>query len=110
MKKVNKEVNTKNINFDKLDDKQKVNCIKNLLFNTDLNTAISSIVEKEKKDLKLISIIKDCIREDLIKNKVKEQAYIKEEKDIKLYIYSRIISYLSFYNKKVILKIFLESL
>lgn len=99
-----------NINFNNLDHNQKVNCVKNLLFNSDLNTALSSIIEKEKKDLELTNIIIECLNDKLIYNKIKENVFIKKENSIKTYTYSRILSYLVFYNKKVILKNFFESL
>lgn len=100
----------KGVNFDKLNHNQKVNCIKSLLFNKELNEALSIIIEKEKKDLELINIVVDCLNDDLIYNKVKENLYL-ESNDLEIvYLYSKIIGLLSFYKKDVILKILLESL
>lgn len=100
----------KGVNFDKLNHDQKVNCIKNLLFNKELNEALSIIIEKEKKDLELINIIVECLDDDLIYNKVKENLYLESDDLEIVFLYSKIIGLLSFYKKDVILKILLESL
>ncbi len=109
MKEENKRVK-KSINFDNLNDQQKLNCIKNLLYSEEINDALGIILEKEKKDLSLIKIIIDCLQDEVISEKVKANVYLKEENSVKTYVFSRIISYLSFYNKRVILKNFFESL
>lgn len=96
-KKIDKP-NLNNFNYN-----QKVNYIKNLLFNSELNESLNYILQFEKKDLELINIIIDSLKEKNIINKIKEQLYVKDDKNAKLYVYSRIISILSFYNKPVIL-------
>lgn len=60
-------------NYNSLDDSQKINYVKNLLFNSNLNDALDSILKDEKKDLKWIKIIKDVLDEKLMINRIKEQ-------------------------------------
>ena len=102
--------NKESINFNGLNHDQKVNCIKNLLYSKNLISALNIILEKEKKDLELINIIIDCSSDELIAKKIKENLYLNPDSSIKLYLYSKIISILSFYNKKIILKKLFDSL
>ena len=48
--------------------------LKNLLFNSNLNDALDSILKDEKKDLKWIKIIKDVLDEKLMINRIKSSA------------------------------------
>ena len=46
-----------NININLLSEKQKVNYVKNLLFNSDINEVLNILLKDEKKDLSIIKII-----------------------------------------------------
>lgn len=99
-----------NPNIMALDDNQKVNYVKSLLFNRDINDALDTIIKVEKKDLKLIKIILDVLNEELLINRIKEQCNLSDKTSVKLFVYSRIIAMLSFYNKSVILNHFFKQL
>lgn len=99
-----------NPNIMALDDNQKVNYVKSLLFNRDINDALDTIIKVEKKDLKLIKIILDVLNEELLINRIKEQCNLSDKTSVKLFVYSRIIAMLSFYNKSVILNNFFKQL
>lgn len=99
-----------NPNIMALDDDQKVNYVKSLLFNHDINDALDTIIKVEKKDLKLIKIILDVLNEELLINRIKEQCNLSDKTSVKLFVYSRIIAMLSFYNKSVILNNFFKQL
>ena len=63
-------------NYNSLDDSQKINYVKNLLFNSNLNDALDSILKDEKKDLKWIKIIRTLLLVELyliyiVKNLIK---------------------------------------
>ena len=90
-------------NYNSLDDSQKINYVKNLLFNSNLNDALDSILKDEKKDLKWIKIIKDVLDEKLMINRIKEQCNLNDDLSAKAYVYSRILAILDFYKKTVIL-------
>lgn len=93
-----------------LDEKQKVNYVKNLLFNSELNDALDILLKDEKKDLSVTKIIIEVLNEDLIINRIKEQCNLTDTKNAKLFVYSNIIAILSFYNKSVILNNFFKNL
>lgn len=97
-------------NYNSLDDSQKVNYVKNLLFNSNLNDALDSILKDEKKDLKWIKIIKDVLDEELMINRIKEQCNLNDNLSAKAYVYSRILAILDFYKKTVILNAFFKNL
>ena len=69
-----------NVDFNKLDENQKVNYVKNLLFNSDLTKALDVLLQHEKKDLKIIKIILSVLDEDLIVNRIKEQCNLTDLK------------------------------
>lgn len=102
-------VNSKTVKLNNLNNSQKVNYIKNLLFSNEINKAIDEILLQEKKDLALISIIIDCLNDESICNKIKQDSGLKDDKTTKLFVYSKIISILSFYNKSVILNALFKS-
>ena len=52
-----------NVDFNKLEENQKVNYVKNLLFNSDLTKALDVLLQYEKKDLKIIKIILSVLDE-----------------------------------------------
>ena len=89
---------------------QKKNYVKNLLITKNLNDALSSILEYEQKDLKLINILLDVINEDLIQKKLMDDINIKSKYKIKNVIISKIIEILQFQNKDEILGLFFRSL
>ena len=93
-------------NYNSLDDSQKINYVKNLLFNSNLNDALDSIL----KDLKWIKIIKDVLDEKLMINRIKEQCNLNNDLSAKAYVYSRILAILDFYKKTVILNVFFKNL
>ena len=97
-------------NYNSLDDSQKINYVKNLLFNSNLNDALDSILKDEKKDLKWIKIIKDVLNEKLMINRIKEQCNLNDDLSAKAYVYSRILAILDFYKKTVILNAFFKNL
>ncbi|MFQ8989016.1 MAG: hypothetical protein ACLR6T_10085, partial [Intestinibacter sp.] len=72
-------------NYNSLDDSQKINYVKNLLFNSNLNDALDSILKDEKKDLKWIKIIKDVLDEKLMINRIKEQCNLNDDLSAKAY-------------------------
>lgn len=102
-------MNDKNVDFKNLSKTQKVNYVKNLLFNHEINEALDTLLKNEKKDLSTINIILEVLNEDLIINRIKQQCNLIDEKSAKLFVYSKILSILTFYNKTVILNGFLKS-
>ena len=90
-------------NIDKLDEKQKVNYIKNLLFNSEINDALDILLKKERKDLHIIHLILKTLDEDMMIKRIKQQCNLNDTKYVKPFVYSKIIATLSFYNKSVIL-------
>ncbi len=99
---------SENTNINLLSEKQKVNYVKNLLFNSDINEVLNILLKDEKKDLNIIKIIISVLDEKLILDRIKEQ--YNSSCDAKIYVYSRILSVLSFYNKSIIISNFLKSL
>ena len=93
-----------------LDSTQKVNYVKNLLFNSEINAALDTLLKKEKKDLSIIKVIIDALNDTLIINRIKEQCNLYDTESSKSFVYSRIIATLSFYNKTVILNSFFKFL
>ena len=57
------------LDFNKLEENQKVNYVKNLLFNSDLTKALDVLLQYEKKDLKIINasigFVKQCVSFDI---------------------------------------------
>ena len=90
------------VNFDNLTEKQRVNFVKNLLFNRDLEDAIGTLMKYEKKDLRVTNKIVESLNDKLIVKRIREQ-YNLSHMYPKIYVYSKIISVLSFYNKSGIL-------
>lgn len=103
MKKENMDINL-------LDNTQKVNYVKNILFNSEINDALDTLLKNEKKDLVVTKIIIDVLNEDLIINRIKEQCNLSDKESSKSFVYSRIIATLVFYNKTVILNSFFKFL
>lgn len=103
MKKENMDINL-------LDNNQKVNYVKNVLFNSEINDALDELLKNEKKDLGITKIIIDVLIEDLIINRIKQQCNLGDEESSKSFVYSRIIATLAFYNKTVILNSFFKFL
>lgn len=103
MKKENMDINL-------LDNTQKVNYVKNVLFNSEINDALDTLLENEKKDLAVTKIIIDVLNEDLIINRIKQQCNLSDKESSKSFVYSRIIATLVFYNKTVILNSFFKFL
>ena len=98
------------VDIKKLDSTQKVNYIKNLLFNNTLTESLDTLLKNEKKDLGTIKIIISSLDDDLIINRIKEECNFKDNKTTKIFIYSKIISVLFFQNKTVILNNFFKYL
>lgn len=98
----------KKVSFNNLSSEQKVNYVKNLLFNHDLTSALDMMLKEEKKDLGVIKTINEALKEDLIINRIKQECNIKS--NAKIFVYSKIISILAFYNKQIILEAFFKSL
>lgn len=91
----------------KLNKNQKINYVKKTLFNNDIEYALGEILEKEDNLLSHINIIKDILSDELILNKLKDNN--KDEKNIKLFIYSKIVKVLLFQNKKDLIEKYLNS-
>lgn len=91
------------LDFNNLNETQKVNYVKNLLFNSELNEALDKLLKNEKKDLKTINIILKTLDEELVINRIKQQCNLGDNVSSKSFVYSRIIATLAFYNKTVIL-------
>lgn len=98
------------VNFNNLDHNQKVNFIKNLLFSHGLIDALDIILKDEKKNLYNINIIIDILDEELVLNRIKKECNLTSDLGTKNYVYSKIISVLSFYNKTGVLNQFFKSL
>lgn len=98
------------VDFNNLNDSQKINYVKNLFFNSEINDALDTLLKNEKKDLKVITIILSVLDEELIINRIKQQCNLSNDNVAKVFVYSKILSILSFYNKTVILNKFLKSL
>lgn len=105
-----KDSKAKKINFSSLDYNQKTNCIKNLLYNTELTEALDTILMQENKELVLCNIIIDCLKDETISNKIKDLFFLTSIKEVETLVYSKIISILAFYKKNVILSKLLNSL
>ena len=100
---------TSKINFNKLNESQKINFIKNLFFNHDVIEVLSILLPKEKRDLNIVSLIKKSLDDKLIIDKIREECNFKNDKKVRIYVYSKIISVLSFYNKNNFLELFLKT-
>lgn len=98
----------KDIDINSLNSNQKINYVKNLIFNKEINNALDTLLKNEKKDLEFIKIIKDILSEDLIINRIKQQCNLNDNNSAKVFVYSRIIAILSFYKKSVILNKFFK--
>lgn len=100
----------KGLNTNNLDDVQKVNYVKSVLYNNELNDALNTLLQNEKKDLSMVKTIAIVLKDDLMINRLKQQRGQANVHDTKMLVYSRIISILSFYNKTVILNNFFKNL
>ena len=105
---MSKSNSNKKIDFNKLNENQQVNYVKNLLFNHDLTFSLDILLKEEKKDLRVIKIILKVLKEELIIDRIKQECNIKDS--IMPYVYSKIISLLAFYNKQNVLNAFFKSL
>ena len=101
--------NLSSININSLDKNKQINYIKKMLFSENINDAIDYIIKNEKKDLNLISILIKCLDDNTILNKIENENNLNSH-ETKLYVYSRILAFLEFYNKKVILNKFFLNL
>lgn len=98
----------KSVDFNNLNRMQRVNFVKTLFFNHEINEALDILLVNEKKDLSTIKIILEVLNEDLIINRIKQECNLNGEKNAKLFVYSKILGILSFYKKTVILNCFLK--
>ena len=96
--------------INKLNDKQKINYVKNILFNEDINDAVDLLLKDEKKDLLITNVIKDVLNDKLIVDRIKGQCNLTDSDSAKLFVYSKMLGIFSFYGKTVILSSFLKSL
>lgn len=94
----------------KLNKTQKINYVKNTLFNKEINEAVDILLKNEKKDLVISKIILDTLNEDLIINRIKEQCNLNDINNAKLFVYSKMLGIFNFYNKTVILNNFFKLL
>lgn len=95
-------------NINNMDSTRKINYAKCLIIEQNLTNALSILLKDEKKDLEIIDVILKVISDDTILNKIKEETYAKDITNVKLYVYSRILSVLSFYKKNGIISKFLN--
>lgn len=86
-----------------LNENQRVNYVKNLLFNYELNEALDMLLKDENKNLLAIKTIFSALKDELIIKRIKSQCNIKDDKRTIPFIYSKIISILAFYNKSLIM-------
>lgn len=86
-----------------LDENQRVNYVKNLLFNHELNEALDILLKDENKNLLAIKTILNVLKDELIIERIKSQCNIKDDKRTISFVYSKIISILAFYNKSLIM-------
>lgn len=93
-----------------LDEKQRENYVKNLLFNRELNEALDILLKEEDKNLLAIKTILSVLKDELIIKKIKEQCNIVSNERTISFVYSKIISILSFYNKSIIMTRFFKLL
>lgn len=98
------------VDFNNLNDTQKVNYVKNLLFNCEINEALDTLLKNEKKDLKVIKIILSVLDEELIVNRIKEQCNLNTDEGARVFVCSKILGILAFYNKTMIINSFLKNL
>lgn len=85
------------------DENQRVNYVKNLLFNHELNEALDILLKDEDKNLLAIKTIFSALKDELIIKRIKAQCNIKDDKRTISFVYSKIISILAFYNKSLIM-------
>lgn len=85
------------------DENQRVNYVKNLLFNHELNEALDILLKDEDKNLLAIKTILNVLKDELIIERIKSQCNIKDDKRTISFVYSKIISILAFYNKSLIM-------
>lgn len=85
------------------DENQRVNYVKNLLFNHELNEALDMLLKDENKNLLAIKTIFSALKDELIIKRIKSQCNIKDDKRTISFVYSKIISILAFYNKSLIM-------
>ena len=104
----NKE-NLSSININSLDKSKQISYIKKLLFSENINDVVDYIIQNEKKDLNLINILIECLNENPILSKIEKENNLSSH-EAKLYVYSRILAFLEFYNKKMVLNKFFLSL
>ncbi len=86
-----------------LDENQRVNYVKNLLFNHELNEDLDILLKDENKNLLAIKTILNVLKDELIIERIKSQCNIKDDKRAISFVYSKIISILAFYNKSLIM-------
>lgn len=86
-----------------LNENQRVNYVKNLLFNYELNEALDILLKDENKNLLAIKTILNVLKDELIIERIKSQCNIKDDKRTISFVYSKIISILAFYNKSLIM-------
>ena len=92
-----------------MDNNQKINFIKTSLCNDELSNALDKILKEENKRLFLIKIIINSLNDELICKKIIENNSIKTS-NLKIFMYSKILSVLNFYNKNSVIKALLKSL
>lgn len=95
-------------NINSMDNARKTNYVKCLIVEQNLTNALSIVLKNEKKDLEIIDIVLKVISDDTIIRKIKEETYANDITKVKLYVYSRILSVLSFYKKNIIIDKFLN--
>ena len=86
-----------------LNENQKVNYVKNLLFSCEINQALDVLLKDENKNLIAIKTILEVLKDELIINRIKEQCNITSDERVISFVYSKIISILSFYQKTLIM-------
>ena len=92
-----------------MNNNQKINFIKTSLCNDELSSALDKILKEENKRLFLIKIIINSLNDELICKKLVDNNSIKTS-NLKIFMYSKILSVLNFYNKNSVIKALLKSL
>lgn len=98
------------IDVSTLDDDKLVNYAKSIFFNNDVSTAVSTLLKEEGQDLKISKVILNVLNDDLIVDKIKKDNNLSNSKSVKLFVCSKILWSLCFYNKDDVLKNFLKIL
>ena len=84
--------------------------VKKILSEKDLSFSLNKILKSKKENLSKIKLLQEALTDNKIIEKIKNENDISQKKEVKLFVYSKMMSILSFYNKKSVLDEFFLSL